>query len=138
MDTYFKIDTTSIKAGISHQAESNLMSIIKYCVCKKYKLIKPIFILDGKHNNGKDIKTNFSEYYDIDNITVNSEKFKMYEEKDIPANSNIIFVEKKSYKNGLIRNSNEIGKYTKGAFDIKMDYTFYLHSIAKNISALQI
>ena len=77
--SFFKIDLCDIHVGISHHI-SNYKAIIKYCYENKLKLIKPIFTLTGHHNNGKEIISDLSMYYDLDNILVNDDKFTVYDE----------------------------------------------------------
>ena len=72
---YFKIDLSTISAGLSHQT-SNLSVIIKYCFINNLKLIKPIFKLHGHHNNNNSLITDLSKYYDLNGITVNGNLFK--------------------------------------------------------------
>jgi len=74
---FFKIDLSICLAGLSHQ-KSNFISIIRYCYHNNFKLIKPIFTLSGKHNNDKLLKTDLSEYYDLNGITINGKKFRLY------------------------------------------------------------
>jgi len=94
---YFKIDLSTINAGLSHQ-RSNLCTIIKYCFINNLKLIKPIFILHGKHNNNNELSVDLSKYYDLNGITVNGNLFKLYDD-DVKYTYTI---KKKSYKYGLI------------------------------------
>jgi len=93
--SFFKIDLCDIHVGISHHI-SNYKAIIKYCYENKLKLIKPIFTLTGHHNNGKDIVSDLSMYYDLDNILVNDHKFTVYDELTV----NIIT---RKYLGGLLR-----------------------------------
>ena len=95
---YFKIDLSTISAGLSHQT-SNLSAIIKYCFINNLKLIKPIFKLHGHHNNNNSLITNLSKYYDLNGITVNGNLFKLYDD-DVKYTYTI---KKKSYKGGLVR-----------------------------------
>lgn len=93
--SFFKIDLCDIHVGISHHI-SNYKAIIKYCYENKLKLIKPIFTLTGHHNNGKEIISDLSMYYDLDNILVNDDKFTVYDELTV----NIIT---RKYFGGLLR-----------------------------------
>lgn len=74
---FFKIDLAKLSAGLSHQL-SNFNAIILYCYHNNYKLIKPIFTLTGRHNNNNTLKTDLSEYFDLDGITINGELFRLY------------------------------------------------------------
>lgn len=79
---FFKIDLCDIHVGISHHI-TNYKTIIKYCYETKLKLIKPLFTLTGHHNNGKQIISDLSIYYDLDNILVNNETFTVYDESTL-------------------------------------------------------
>jgi len=112
---YFKIDLRSINAGLHHQID-NFMTIIKYCYLNNKKLIKPIFKLDKKHNLNikRNIKTDFSEYINIDTIKVDNKPFKLYDDND-----EIDFtVKRKKYIFGLIK-QDELFVNMK---DVKIEY----------------
>lgn len=97
---YFKIDLSSINAGLHHQI-GNFITIIRYCYLNNKKLIKPIFKLDKKHNLNikKNIKSDLSMYINIDTIKVDNKPFKLYDDSD-----EIDFtVKRKKYKFGLIK-----------------------------------
>ena len=94
---YFKIDLSTITAGLSHQ-RANLKVIIKYCFTNNLNLIKPIFLLEGKHNNNNQLITDLSEYYDLNGITVNGKLFKLYDDVKYTYT-----IKKKNYKGGLLR-----------------------------------
>ena len=96
---YFKINLSTINAGLSHQT-NNLRSIIYYCYTNNLKLIKPIFLLTGNHNNKKQLTTDLSKYYDLNNITINGKLFKLYDD-DVKYTYT---VGKKSYHAGLLAN----------------------------------
>jgi len=94
---YFKIDLSTISAGLTHQ-QGNFTAIIRYCYHNNLKLIKPIFTLSGNHNNNNTLKTDLSKYFDLDGITVNGEPFKLYNDID-----NIDYtIKKKSYKHEIL------------------------------------
>ena len=95
--SFFKIDLRDIHVGISHNI-SNYKAIIKYCYENKLKLIKPLFTLTGHHNNGKDIISDLSIYYDLDNILVNDDTFTVYDE--LTVNEKIVT---RKYFGGLLR-----------------------------------
>ena len=96
--TFFKIDLSTINAGLSHQ-KSNFCALISYCYKNNLRLIKPIFKLIGKHNNGRQLQSDLSEYYDLDNIKVNGKHFDLYD--DI---NNIKYtVGRKHYEGQLVR-----------------------------------
>ena len=97
---YFKINLSSIRCGLTHHI-TNYKTLIRYCYHNNLKLIKPKFILLGKHNNGKDVISNLSKYYDLDNIKVNDTIFNLYNDRD---NLNYT-VKNKVYKNGIIINN---------------------------------
>ena len=92
--SHFKIDLTSIKAGLSHQI-TNFKIIITYCFMNNLKLVKPIFTLTGNHNNNNELKSDLSKYYDLDNITIDGNLFKLYDD-DVKYSYTI--KKKKSYK----------------------------------------
>lgn len=124
---YFIIDLSICCAGLSHQM-SNFMSIIRYCYHNKLKLIKPIFILTGKHNNNITLKTDLSKYYDLDRITINGEQFKLYN-NDINNYKNTI---KYKAKNDLVRLDNGFSNLS-GKVDIP--YKKDIIDIAKKVSS---
>lgn len=70
---------SNVSAGLTHQ-QANFTQIIRYCYHNNYKLIKPIFTLTGNHNNNNTLKTDLSEYYNLDGITVNDELFRLYDD----------------------------------------------------------
>jgi hypothetical protein len=123
---YFKIDLSKCFAGLTHQ-KSNLNTILLYCYHNNLKLIKPIFNLTGKHNNNKTLKTDLSKYYDLDGITINGEKFRLYD-YDINNDKNTIKYKAKNY---LVRFdsgfSNLVG-------NVNIPYQKDIINIAKQIS----
>lgn len=127
---YLKIDLSTISAGLSHQ-KSNLVEIIKYCYDNNLKLIKPIFTLTGNHNKGKTLRCDLSKYYDLNSITVDGMKFKMYD--DNPENEYTI--KKKRYKYGLLRNDPIFSKTSKKPYKIVIQYRQDIIDIARSISS---
>jgi len=97
--SYFKIDLSTINAGLTHQT-GNLRTIINYCFTNNLKLIKPNFILYGLHNNNTTLKTDLSMYYDLNSITVDGKLFKLYDDFDY-----MYTIKNESYKDGLISNN---------------------------------
>ena len=125
--THFKINLSTIVAGLSHQ-KSNLCTIIKYCFTNNLKLIKPIFLLHGKHNNNNQLRTDLSEYYDLNGITVNGKLFKLYDD-DVKYTYTI---KKMTYKYGLLA-SNPIFKNFKNV-NIVIPYKQDIIDTAKKVS----
>lgn len=64
---YLKVDMGEIEGGLSHQI-FNLFTLLKYCYINDYILIVPMLKLDGRHNNGKEIYSNLSEYIDYSSL----------------------------------------------------------------------
>lgn len=123
-DLYLNIDLLSIPAGISHHM-SNYAAMIKYCYENKIKLIKPRFKLTAAHNNGKEIISDLSMYYDLDNILVNNEKFTLYSEPNIVS---------KMYSppGGLLRLSAPFN-CIKNNYDISFPYNKTIIQLANDI-----
>jgi len=96
---FFNIDLSEICAGLNHQ-RSNLISILRYCYKHNLKLIKPIFRLYKLHNNGIEIKSDLSSYFDLDHILVNNKIVILY---DSSPNQSFT-ISKKKYKYGLLCN----------------------------------
>tara|TARA_Y100000816_G_scaffold291922_1_gene284984 strand:- start:2982 stop:3731 length:750 start_codon:yes stop_codon:yes gene_type:complete len=78
---YFKVEMIHLPRGLLH-CKDNYESLIKYCYKNKLNLIKPIFRLEGKHNNKKFIACDLSKYFDLENITVNDEIFVLHDDDD--------------------------------------------------------
>lgn len=120
MKSFVKIDVNSLRAGISHH-ESNYKSFIKYCYENNLKLIKPDFRLTGSHNNGNEIISDLSVYYDLDNITVNNEIFQVYDksEKDFTVIKLVSELARLSRPFNTIKNDYEvIFPYNKSVLEI--------------------
>jgi len=126
-DDFLKIDLESITAGLTHQ-HNNLITLIKYCHTNNLKLIKPIFNLCKTHNNGKSLKSDLSEYYDIDNITINGTLFPLYND-DISIDYTI---GKKKYECGLLTND-PLFKNLKPGYKILLQYHSDIYKIANNV-----
>ena len=94
---YCKINLSTIRSGLTHQT-TNFKNIIKFCLKHNLQLIKPKFRLFGLHNNGIELLSDLSEYYDLENIICNGIKFKMIEDPGIP-----FTISKKYYKWDLLR-----------------------------------
>lgn len=125
---YMKIDLSTINGGgIDHQL-SNFRTIIQYCYQNKLKLIKPIFILTGFHNYKKVVHTDLSDYFDLNNIKVNEEKFELYDDNDEMEYT----VKKKIYKGQLLIND-DMFKNMK-TFTLNMSPTDEIMNIARQIS----
>ena len=123
---FFFADISSINEGLSHQM-SNLKTLIKFCYKYDLKLIKPVFKLTKNHNNNIQIETDMSKYYDLNSITVNGEKFKLYDNTDYTYNSSI------KYKpNHTLIHLDEKFSNLKGKVNI--NYTQYILDISKRIS----
>jgi hypothetical protein len=78
---YFKVELIHLPRGLLH-CKDNYESLIRYSYYNNLNLIKPLFKLHGKHNNNKFIICDLSKYFDLDNITVNDEKFLLYNDND--------------------------------------------------------
>jgi len=78
---------------------SNYYAILTYCYENKINLVKPVFRLEASHNNGKEIQSDLSKYYDLDNITVNNEKFLLYDVSTV----NTYTLSKKYSRSQLLR-----------------------------------
>jgi hypothetical protein len=127
-ESFLKLDlTNNVSAGISHHI-SNYNTIIKYCYENKLKLIKPIFNLSSTHNNGKEINSDLSIYYDLDNISINNEKFKLYDESSL-INKDIIIVK---FSTPLLRVINPFNTI-KHNYSINIPYNQSVIQIASDI-----
>lgn len=125
--SYFKIDLSPINAGLSHQT-SNFKVLIKYCFLNNLNLIKPKFKLIGSHNNNKELNSDLSKYYDLNNITVNDKPFRLYDDND-----NIEYtMKKKTYGTQLLRQCHPFK--TKEHCDIKIPYNEDIINTAKRIA----
>ena len=124
---YFKIDLSTINAGLTHQT-ANLRTIINYCFINNLKLIKPIFTLSGDHNNNNELKTDLSKYYDLNGITVNGHLFKLYDDINYTYT-----ITKNTYKHGLLYNNSTF----QNLKDVKIDipYKNDIIEIANQISS---
>jgi len=133
---YFKINLNSIDAaGLTHQI-GNLCTLIKYCYNQNYKLILPNFILTGKHNNGKQLLTNLTEYIDFDTLTINDIKFNIIiNHPTINTEDEIIEIKETKYKAQLLTNS-DLFKDVKPIGKISYNYTLKILDIGNNISKL--
>ena len=114
---FFKIDLSTIYAGLSHQT-SNFKSIIAFCYYNNLKLIKPKFNLIKKHNNNKGIQgTDLSKYYNLDNITFNGKLFKLYDD-----NNDIEYtIKKNKYKNGVLK-FDKLFRYVSNSEEVNIPY----------------
>lgn len=124
---FFKIDLSICSSGLSHQ-KSNFATIIRYCYHNNLKLIKPIFKLSGKHNNNKELKTNLSKYYDLNNITVNGEQFKLYDDHDDLKKNTINY----RAKHRLVSKD---PKFANLSGNVGIPYKKDIMDIAKNVSS---
>ena len=102
---YFSIDLSTIEAGLTHQI-SNLVVLLRYCYKCNYILIVPQFKLCGSHNNGKSLITNLSNYIDYSTLKVNNTFFQVVMDRDNIDNDDIIHIESKKYKGGILSNDN--------------------------------
>jgi hypothetical protein len=101
---YLSIDLSSIGgAGLTHQSV-NLHTLIKFCYVNDYKLIIPIFTLTGLHNNNKTIYTNFSDYYDFNNLLVDGNYYEVITNSENIDPVCIKHIVKKKYPGGLLAN----------------------------------
>ena len=125
--SFFKIDLSSIAAGLTHQ-KVNLSTIIRYCYHNNLKLIKPIFTLDGIHNNNNTLKTDLSEYFDLDGITINDELFRLYND-DFKKE---IINYKSTMKHGLVDTD---PNFSNLSGLVKIPYKKDIIDIAKKISS---
>lgn len=128
---YFYIDLSIVSAGISHQI-SNFRSILNYCYMNNYKLIKPIYKLNGKHNNNKEIKTDLTKYYNFDNIYVDGKKFKFYD-NDLKKYNN---KDVKKYKAKVIQLKRDPLFKNCKEYDIKFTYNKKITESADIISKM--
>ena len=137
MTDFFKINLSNIKCGLFNH-RFNLEVIIKYCFMNNLKLVKPKFTMAAKHNNGRETTSDLSEYYDLENIKINGEKFKLY--NDSP---NIEYTFKKHLGNNLFfqrdlvttkvlfKNVNE--KFKKLGATLDIQHTKKIKNIASKI-----
>lgn len=126
---FFKIDMSGVEAGLTHQL-SNLSAIIKYCYLNNLKLIKPMFILAGHHNNNNTLKTDLSEYFDLDEITVNGEQFRLYNDDCNKETINYI----PELKYGLVSHDPAFSNLS-GIMNMNIPYKKDILDIAKKVSS---
>lgn len=125
-NNFFKINLNGISVGLSHHI-SNYHILLLYCYKNNLKLIKPIFTLIGKHNNNKTLISDLSEYYDLDNIYIDGNHFKLYNDsKDIKYTFN------QNISGGLLRKLPMFQNLPK--VQIKMPYISDIYDMANNIS----
>ena len=127
MNTIVKVELTDICVGISHHI-SNYHAIVKYCYENNLKLIKPLFKLTATHNNDKLIISDLSMYYDLDNITVNNNIFKVYDQE---GENNITIIIPLSE---LLRRSPPFNTIKKN-YNVSFPYNKSVLEIANNIVA---
>lgn len=125
--SFFKIDLSSIAAGLTHQ-KGNLVVIIRYCYHNNLKLIKPIFTLCGQHNNNNTLKTDLSEYFDLDGITINGKQFRLY--NDDFKKETINYVPKIKY--GIVSYD---PAFSNLSGSVNIPYKKDIIDIAKNVSS---
>ena len=128
-NNYFKINLLNISAGLQHQLH-NFRIIIKYCYKNNLKLIKPIFKLHGKHNNNKIIISDLSKYFNLNKITINGEKFKLY--NDI---KNMKYTIDDKYKNEDILLDTYYPMFSNLSGSVKLSYNKEISNIASKISS---
>jgi hypothetical protein len=119
----------NISAGLSHQT-SNLNAIIKEAFFNNQILILPNFKLIGIHNNGKDISSNLSKYYDYNNIKINNNKYKVILDDHNIDNKEIKTI---TIHNQLANADTNI-KHSEKKLNIKIPYNKSIIEIANNIS----
>jgi hypothetical protein len=126
---YIKIYLDSISAGLSHQ-KSNLSRLIRYCFDNNLKLIKPIFNLSGIHNNGISLRSDLSEYFDLDNIKVNGKQFVLFDDdKNNSTTTNVI--ENRYYEHGLLRNDDIFSNVSNA--NVSIPYVKEVYEIAQRV-----
>ena len=128
---YFSIDLSHIEAGLTHQI-SNLVVLLRYCYECNYILIVPQFRLCGSHNNGKLIITNLSNYIDYNTLKVNSTFFEVVTDSDNIDNNDIIHIEAKKYKGGILCNDDMFKNIEK--IPVCYSYNENILSISNQIS----
>lgn len=114
-------------AGLSHQT-SNLKYAIKEAYYSNKILVIPKFNLNGKHNNGIEIVSNLSKYYDYNKLKVNGKKY--YVELD----QNVKNIEKINIKKNLFRIDSNI-KHSQKNLDIDLPYNKNIIDISNDISS---
>ena len=127
------IDMSKVRAGLTHQI-SNLKILIQYCYKHKYILILPHFKLAGSHNNGKEILTNLSNYIDFKTLVVNNKTFEVVMDRDNIDNKDIIHIEAKEYRHGLLKNDYMFENLE--CVPINFSYNENILTISKQISKL--
>lgn len=126
MPGIFKINLDSIHSGLDHQ-KTNLMVLIRYCYKNNLCLVKPTFNLKKDHNNGIPLRSNLSEYFDLDNITVNGKIFKLIDD-----NEKIKFdVGFKKYDSNLLRKDLFFSELPN--LSVEIPYTKQIQSIASEV-----
>lgn len=127
--SFFKINLSSYAAGLIHQ-KSNLDVIILYCYHNNLKLIKPIFKLDGIHNNNNVLETDLSEYFDLEGITINGEQFRLYNDDDDFKKETINYIPKMKY--GLV---SENPAFSNLSGSLNIPYKKDIIDIAKKVTS---
>lgn len=73
---YLYVKNYNQEYGLTHQ-KNNFITLLKFAYLNNYILLSPTFILESFHNNNKKVKTNFVEYFDLENIKTNKNKIKV-------------------------------------------------------------
>src|SRR2546421_8462992 len=74
MKKYVTLENYATPAGLGHQLY-NLLCLLNYSYNRKQVLILPLFRLAARHNHGRELQSNLSDYYDYDGLTINLEKY---------------------------------------------------------------
>lgn len=132
---YLYVKNYDKKYGLSHQ-KSNFNVLLKYSYLNDFILLSPNFLLDSIHNNNKLKITNFSEYFNLDDVKINNKKLEII--SNYKKIENILKKDKDNVEiiNGknlpMLFKNNSRFKNLKNV-NIKMDYNKNLFDIANFI-----
>ena len=98
---YLFINHNLPSAGTGHHL-TNLFILLIYCFINNYTLILPFFKLDRIHNNNIEITSNFSEYLNFNELTINNKKMKVLLDKKNLNESDIKTLNINNCRNGIL------------------------------------
>jgi hypothetical protein len=133
----FKLPPARSGAGIGHHL-GNLYLFLNFAYRNNSHLISPIFLLHGKHNSSKFLRTDLSRYFQFDSVIVDGKNFPIipYVNSIDPGNIEIVNIDQKTYDScgGCLSKSDLFSCIPNHPMYIPTNST--LIGIAKNVSEI--
>ena len=132
---FVKCDRFDDEAGLTHQ-RCNLLSFLDFCHRRGAVAVLPEWALIGRHNGGRLLISDLSEYFDFDACTIHGDKLRYIKEPDLTAagGAKIVSLGRLPRRFGLIYKHKRCPFRPPDAFECYLPHTPFIRETARSVA----